>query len=66
MSLAKVDPGRVLAYIAQMQAMGSELSEVEAKDGRRGLPRKIYESLSALANRRGGGFIVFGLEDGTF
>lgn len=66
MSLAKVDPGRVLAYIAQMQAMGSELSEVEAKDGRRGLPRKIYESLSALSNRRGGGFIVFGLEDGTF
>ena len=26
----------------------------------------FYESLSALGNRRGGGTIIFGLEDGTF
>lgn len=49
-----------------MRALRSELPDGEAKDSRKGLPQRIYESLSAFANRRGGGVIVFGLEDGTF
>lgn len=56
----------VEAAIAQMQTLRSELAEVEAKDGRRGVPQRIYESLSALGNRRGGGMLLFGIEDGTF
>jgi ATP-dependent DNA helicase RecG len=56
----------IAAMINQMQSLGSELPEVEAKDGRRGLPQRIYEPLSAFANRRRGGTIIFGLEDGTF
>jgi ATP-dependent DNA helicase RecG len=56
----------VQVAIAQMRALRSELSETEAKDARRGLPQKIYESLSAFANRRGGGLIILGLEDVTF
>lgn len=66
MTLSKIRCEDVAAYVAQMQAVASELGEVEAKDGRRGLPQKIYESVSGLANRRGGGLIIFGLEDGTF
>lgn len=66
MALTKISCEDVNASVAQMQAIASELSEVEAKDGRRGLPQKIYESISGLANRRGGGLIIFGLEDGTF
>ncbi len=56
----------VQAAVAQMQALRSELADAEAKDARRGMPQKIYESLSAFANRRGGGMIIFGLEDVTF
>jgi ATP-dependent DNA helicase RecG len=56
----------VEAAVAQMQGLRSELPEVEGKDGRRGLPQRIYEPLSAFANRRGGGMIIFGLEDGMF
>ena len=56
----------VQVAIAQMQALRSEISETDAKDARRGLPQKIYESLSAFANRRGGGLIILGLEDVTF
>jgi ATP-dependent DNA helicase RecG len=52
--------------IALLQAIRSELPDVEAKDARRGLPQRIYESLSAFANRRGGGLIILGLEDSTF
>lgn len=66
MTLSKNRCEDVAALVAQMQALGSELNDVEAKDGRRGLPQKIYESVSGLANRRGGGLIIFGLEDGTF
>ena len=66
MSMVRLRCEDIRAQIAQMQAIGSELSEVEAKDGRRGLPQKIYESVSGLANRRGGGLIIFGLEDGSF
>ncbi|MFV2065019.1 MAG: helix-turn-helix domain-containing protein [Chloroflexota bacterium] len=49
-----------------MQTLRSELPGAEAKDARRGLPQRIYESLSAFGNRRGGGVIVFGLEDASF
>jgi ATP-dependent DNA helicase RecG len=56
----------VQAAVAQMQALRSELADAEAKDARRGLPQKIYESLSAFGNRRGGGLIILGLEDSSF
>lgn len=64
--MPRITRDQIAAYVLQMQALRSELAEVEAKDGRRGLPVKIYETLSALANRRGGGTIIFGLEDATF
>jgi ATP-dependent DNA helicase RecG len=59
-------PDEVMALIGRMQTLRSELPEAEAKDGRRGLPQRLYESISALSNRRGGGAIIFGLEDSTF
>ena len=64
--MSQLSPDDVIALIGQMQALRSELSEAEAKDGRRGVPTRIYESLSGLSNRRGGGAVIFGLEDGTF
>lgn len=56
----------VEGLVQQMQTLRSELPGAEAKDARRGLPQRIYESLSAFGNRRGGGVIVFGLEDASF
>ena len=64
--MTQLKPAEVIALVHQMQSIGSELSEAEAKDGRRGLPHRTTESLSAFANRRGGGTIIFGLDDNSY
>jgi ATP-dependent DNA helicase RecG len=49
--------------IADMQQHQSELANVEVKAARGGTPRRLYESLSAFANRTGGGVLLFGLDE---
>jgi len=40
-----------------------EDATVEAKKARSKLPKRLYEALSAFANRTGGGAIIFGLDE---
>ena len=51
--------------IADVQNRQSELDSVEVKAARRGTPKRIYEALSAFANRPGGGVILFGLDESS-
>ncbi len=51
--------------IAEVQQRQSELNDVEVKSARGGTPKRLYESLSAFANRTGGGAILFGLDENT-
>jgi len=51
--------------IDEVQNRQSELDSVEVKAARRGTPKRIYEPLSALANRTGGGIILFGLDESS-
>lgn len=53
----------VVALIEEIRHLGSELDDVEAKTAEGGLPERIYRSLSALSNRRGGGVILFGVDE---
>jgi len=53
----------VVALIDEIRRLGSELDDVEAKAAQGGLPERIYRSLSALSNRRGGGVILFGVDE---
>lgn len=53
----------LLELIQTIQRFQSELNDVEVKAAHRGTPQRLYESLSALANRAGGGVIVLGLEE---
>lgn len=53
----------LLDLIAELQREQTELSAVEAKSAASGTPKRLYESLSALSNRPGGGAIVFGLNE---
>ena len=57
----------LLQLIAEIQQHQSELDDVEIKSAQRGTPKRLYESLSAFANRTGGGVILLGLkESGDF
>jgi len=58
-----MDCGDVVALIDEIRRLGSELDDVEAKSAQGGLPERIYRSLSALSNRRGGGVILFGVDE---
>ena len=49
--------------IDEVQKRQSEFGHVEAKAARGGTPRRLYESLSAFANRTGGGVLLFGLDE---
>ena len=51
------------AIIEEVQQRRSELDHVEVKAARGGTPRRVYESLSAFANRPGGGVMLFGLNE---
>jgi ATP-dependent DNA helicase RecG len=49
--------------VADVQRRRSELDNVEVKAARGGTPQRLYESLSAFANRTGGGVLLFGLDE---
>jgi ATP-dependent DNA helicase RecG len=51
--------------VAEIQQRQSELDNAEVKTGRGGTPQRLYEPLSAFANRTGGGVVVFGLDEST-
>ena len=53
----------LLELIAEVQQHQSELDDVEVKSAKGGTPKRLYESLSAFANRSGGGVMLFGLDE---
>jgi ATP-dependent DNA helicase RecG len=53
----------LLQLIVEVQKYQSELDDVEVKLAQRGTPQRLFEPLSAFANRNGGGVILFGLNE---
>jgi ATP-dependent DNA helicase RecG len=49
--------------VADVQRRRSELDNVEVKAAHGGTPRRLYEAMSAFANRTGGGVLLFGLDE---
>lgn len=50
---------------ADLQAEGSDFTEVEVKRAAGGFPENVATTLSAFGNTPGGGVIVFGLDEGN-
>ena len=50
-------------FITEVQWHQSELDDVEVKSALGGTPKRLFEPLSAFANRPGGGVILFGLDE---
>lgn len=49
--------------IDEVQKRHNEFDHVEVKTARGGTPKRLYEPLSAFANRTGGGVLLFGLDE---
>lgn len=54
------------SLIKELAARGSELDDVEVKEASSGTPSRIWDSLSALSNRSGGGTVLFGFSATDF
>ena len=53
----------LLELIADVTKHQCELDDVEVKAAQKGTPQRLYETLSAFANRTGGGVLLFGLNE---
>ena len=53
----------LIEIVELLRRRGTDLEYVEAKSARTALPKRMWESLSAFANQRGGGVIVLGLDE---
>jgi ATP-dependent DNA helicase RecG len=49
--------------LEQLQRQGTEQTSVEAKRARDGVPKRIWETLSAFANTPGGGVLLLGVDE---
>ena len=53
----------LLQLISDMQNHQCELDDIEVKSAKEGTPKRVFESLSAFANRPDGGALLFGLDE---
>ena len=61
--MLKMDRGAIQNLISELRRCHGELEGVEAKAARRGTPPDLFKPISALANRPGGGVLLFGLDE---
>lgn len=52
--------------LKNLRESGAELEEVEAKEAHKGTPTRLWESISALSNRSGGGTLLLGLSSDNY
>ncbi len=55
----------LLELIASVQRLQSGMGDMEVKAAQQRTPRRLYESLSAFANRTSGRVILLGLDSQT-
>lgn len=58
-----MDQQEALELIEAVQQSRFEGAEIEVKAAHRGLPRRLYETMSAFANHPNGGVIILGLDE---
>ncbi len=56
-----MDKREIKKLVEEAIKYASETPGIEFKDGRGGLPRKMWETVSSFSHRPGGGIIVFGI-----
>lgn len=56
-----MDKNTILALLVEAEKHGSELPNLECKDARGGIPRNLWQGISAFSQKPGGGIIIFGI-----
>ncbi|MGL4484344.1 MAG: AlbA family DNA-binding domain-containing protein, partial [Anaerovoracaceae bacterium] len=55
----------LIKLVAEIQDKKCELQNVELKKAAKGVPQRLYGTLSAFANQSGGGIIIFGIDENS-
>lgn len=58
-----MDKQDIIKLINEAKRFGSELPNLEVNDARGGMPRTVWQSISAFSHKPGGGIIVFGIKE---
>jgi ATP-dependent DNA helicase RecG len=58
-----MDQREALELVESVQRSRFEGAEIEVKAAHQGLPKRLYETLSAFANQTGGGVTILGLDE---
>jgi ATP-dependent DNA helicase RecG len=55
----------LVELVRTVQSYKAEMQHVEVKAAHQGSPKRLFDTLSGFANQRGGGILLFGLEEET-
>ncbi len=61
--MAKLNAQEALELLEAVRSGEYEDSGLEVKRAQRGLPQRLFETLSAFANQAGGGVILLGIDE---
>ena len=53
----------ILEIIARLRDVRSDSTHIEAKTARNELPKRVWETISAFSNTRGGGTLLLGVSE---
>lgn len=53
------------SLIEELRTFGTDLTHIEAKAAAGGFPRRLWKSISALANTPGGGVLILGVDESS-
>jgi len=58
-----MDTNSIISLLSEAETYGSELPNLECKDARGGMPRDLWQVISAFSQKPGGGIIIFGVAE---
>ena len=58
-----MNESEILEIVAQLRAVRADSTHIEAKAAQSELPKRLWETISAFSNTRGGGTLLLGVSE---